>query len=96
MYLLLRQHKTISLGKEINSKYMFQIQTTTKVAEERALTAPPCVRFSSYLNNTKVAMTETFRQFNYSLYVALFVRMAIPTIYQTFRWFTFGLRFLIC
>ena len=34
---------------------------------------------------TKVALTETFRDFKYGLYAALFFRLAIPTVYQTFR-----------
>ena len=29
--------------------------------------------------------TEAFRNFHYGLYLALFARLAIPTVYQTFR-----------
>ena len=34
---------------------------------------------------TKESLTERFRQFKYGLYAALLFRMAIPTVYQTFR-----------
>ena len=34
---------------------------------------------------TKESLTERFRQFKYGLYAALLFRMAMPTVYQTFR-----------
>ena len=30
-------------------------------------------------------VTATFREFKYGLYLALLARLAIPTVYQTFR-----------
>ena len=35
--------------------------------------------------NWSARVRDAFSRFNYKLYLALFVRMAIPTVYQTFR-----------
>ena len=35
--------------------------------------------------STYISAIESFKTFKYGLYIALFARLAIPTVYQTFR-----------
>ena len=71
------QDPTHSLGLEVSSDIPPEIKESP-VDPRSVGDMPSSLRPYSVIHHA-------FWRFNYKLYLALFVRMAIPTVYQTFR-----------